>query len=526
MIGLLRNSSIFKTLILTITLSLSITIIIILSVSFTILYKQQLDDIEDKMVQTTYIADQFVTSTLSSSLNSAFYISNQLTQISMEDVHSLFKHSVHSSHLYQDILLYDLDGNVLEHYLKNSDHNLIGENFSYRPFFQAIAYEKLPFYISDHFITTTNQNVIAVSVGVYNKDQHLIGVMNLGINLTELNQLENLKSISLSNGLVYIVDRNGTIIQHPDPNLIGTEMKDEEYVQAVINQQNGSTFIEKSSMGKSFVYFFPNSLTKWGVIGVLPTQSIWEPIYHFMLILTGILLILMLALLWITIWLSAKILHPLFQLTNELQKVNQEEANLLDFKVHKDLRPLFSTYNRMLSSIYRNNKKMKDQIYIDPLTKLYNRRYLDIVIEELLEMSIKNRNPFAILIFDIDYFKNYNDTLGHLEGDDLLISLGEQLRQFFRAHDKVFRTGGEEFLVILQNCVKEDAIQRGKELSEFISAFPFKGGEIQPFGRLTISLGVATFPEDSESVSELIFKADQACYEAKEKGRNQVVIAK
>lgn len=524
---LLRHSTLFKTFFATITALLLVTIVIILSVSFTLLYKQQLNDIEDQMVQTTKIADQFITNTVSTSLSSAFYISEKITALPKDRIYSLFQHSVHSTKLFQDIVLYDLEGNVIEQYLKNSDMDIRGNNFSHRPFFQAVAQDKSPYYISDFFQTSTNKNVIAISVGVYDQSQQLNGVLSLGVNLTEINEFDQLNSISLSkDSYVYIVDRQGTVLQHPNTSLIGQKIDNDTIHVPDSGEQSVSKVIHKNSSGESFVYYYPNKLTDWRIIGILPTLSIWKPIYQYMLILTGILLLLMLALLWFSTWMSAKFLYPLLQLTEELKKVKIEKATPLDVHVHKDLQPLFKTYNSMLVSIYQSNQWMKEQMHIDPLTGLYNRRYMNIVLNDLLILGKECQQPFSILIFDIDHFKNFNDTLGHPEGDELLTALGEQLLRFFRENDKVFRTGGEEFMVLLQNCDKGHGFARGKKLSEYISTYPFKGREAQPHGQITISLGIASYPEDGEDIEELIRKADQACYIAKESGRNRVSLAK
>jgi diguanylate cyclase (GGDEF)-like protein len=524
---LLRHSTLFKTVFATITTLLLVTIVIILSVSFTLLYKQQLNEIEDQMLQTTKIADQFITNTISTSLSSAYYISEQITVLPEDRIYSLFNHSAHSSKLFQDIVLYDLDGNVVEHYLKNSTMNIRGNNFNYRPFFQAIAYDKSPYYISDFFQTSTNKNVFAISVGVYDQHQQLSGVLSLGVNLTEINEFDQLNVLSLSkDSYVYMVDRQGTVLQHPNTSLIGQKIDTVTIPDQGSEHQNVSRMIHKNNTGESFVYYFSNKLTDWGIIGILPTQSIWKPIYQYMLILTGILLFLMLALLWFTMWMSAKFLYPLLQLTEELKKVKKEKAIPLDVQVHKDLQPLLKTYNNMLASIYQRNQWMKEQMHIDPLTGLYNRRYMNIVLNDLLILGKESQQPFSIIIFDIDHFKNFNDTLGHPQGDELLTDLGEQLLRFFRENDKVFRTGGEEFMVLLQNCDKEHGFARGKALREYIGSYPFEGRETQPNGQITISLGIASYPEDGEDIEELIRKADQACYYAKESGRNQVSLAK
>jgi diguanylate cyclase (GGDEF)-like protein len=123
---------------------------------------------------------------------------------------------------------------------------------------------------------------------------------------------------------------------------------------------------------------------------------------------------------------------------------------------------------------------------------------------------------------DVDAFKKYNDTYGHPEGDKILITLANIFSDSLRKSDTVARYGGEEFVLILPETEREGALHLAENIRRNVFDHPFPGRETQPFGRITISLGVATFPEDGTDGSSLIERADKALYAAKTGGRNKV----
>ena len=134
--------------------------------------------------------------------------------------------------------------------------------------------------------------------------------------------------------------------------------------------------------------------------------------------------------------------------------------------------------------------------------------------------------PVSLLILDIDHFKHYNDRNGHLEGDEVLKRVGELLKRPIREDDVAARYGGEEFVVVYPDAPKAKALRPGRESAQGGGGrtVPARGG--QPLGKVTISGGVASFPEDSRDSIDLIRSADQALYEAKAAGRNRVLAAK
>ena len=171
----------------------------------------------------------------------------------------------------------------------------------------------------------------------------------------------------------------------------------------------------------------------------------------------------------------------------------------------------------------RNVGKLAAQANHDGLTGLLNKRHFIQELGLLINAAESNVRPLGIFIFDIDHFKAYNDTSGHLAGDELLKTLAKMLRENLRPDDLACRYGGEEFVVAMPDSDADSAHKIADRIREMLASHPFPHGETQPGGRLTISGGVAAFPVDGTSGTELIGNADQALYQAKASGRNKVL---
>ena len=168
-------------------------------------------------------------------------------------------------------------------------------------------------------------------------------------------------------------------------------------------------------------------------------------------------------------------------------------------------------------------KEWKQESVIDSLTGLYNRRYFSHMVMTYLEKSIKEDFPIQICLFDIDHFKNYNDMNGHQEGDNLLKEISILLTSLSRKSTVVARYGGEEFIVMLPDISNEDAFIYAERVKDEVAGYPFAHKEKQPLGFVSVSGGVASFPEDAGSMEKVIELADKALYKAKEEGRNRVI---
>jgi len=160
----------------------------------------------------------------------------------------------------------------------------------------------------------------------------------------------------------------------------------------------------------------------------------------------------------------------------------------------------------------------------DPLTGLFNRRYLEETLEREVHRATRLQRSVALIMLDIDHFKRFNDTFGHEAGDALLRELGSFLMQEIRGGDFACRYGGEEFVLILPEISPEHVLSSAERMREKVKELnvQYSGGVLE---NITLSLGVALFPMHGTSGKTILRAADGALYEAKHKGRDQVVMA-
>lgn len=166
-----------------------------------------------------------------------------------------------------------------------------------------------------------------------------------------------------------------------------------------------------------------------------------------------------------------------------------------------------------------------EQSIRDPLTGLFNRRYMNDVLEREMRKALRQENPISILMLDVDHFKKFNDTYGHDTGDAVLKEVGKFLQSYIRAEDIACRYGGEEFTLILPGAAQDDTYHRADTLRKGIEKMKllYDGHELET---ITISIGMASFPENGSDSHTLVELADIALYQAKQQGRNCVVVTK
>ncbi|MEW6585992.1 MAG: sensor domain-containing diguanylate cyclase [Nitrospirota bacterium] len=166
----------------------------------------------------------------------------------------------------------------------------------------------------------------------------------------------------------------------------------------------------------------------------------------------------------------------------------------------------------------------KQKANTDPLTGISNRNYFFQMAQTFLEKAVRDNSDISIFLFDIDHFKHYNDNNGHDAGDRLLIELTGLVGGITRKNAVFARYGGEEFIVMLPGISKEDTLVYAERVREQIARHPFEHGEKQPLGCVSISGGIASFPIDGDTIFKVIQLADASLYEAKDRGRNSVLL--
>ncbi|MEO0161179.1 MAG: sensor domain-containing diguanylate cyclase [candidate division WOR-3 bacterium] len=198
---------------------------------------------------------------------------------------------------------------------------------------------------------------------------------------------------------------------------------------------------------------------------------------------------------------------------NREQHLDEREKNIL------------GVVTRIASTALQNTLSfaiMRDLASIDPLTKLYNIGFFRDKLTEELNRAKRFQHNLSVAIIDLDNFKYFNDTFGHQAGDQLLIRIAQIFSKFFRDTDLIARYGGDEFIVLLPETRKEEAAKMVANLLNNFRMYDFAQGQTDK--RLAFSAGIATYPDDGLTPSDLIKNADKALYEAKSAGRNRVVM--
>ncbi|MCU0725311.1 MAG: GGDEF domain-containing protein [Planctomycetes bacterium] len=173
---------------------------------------------------------------------------------------------------------------------------------------------------------------------------------------------------------------------------------------------------------------------------------------------------------------------------------------------------------------YLQFHKIEQLANSDPLTLLFNKGYFLDICDQAVRTALERSQPLSILMFDVDNFKNYNDTNGHLAGDRLLRRLAELMKGIVRDRGVLARFGGEEFIAVFRGT-PEEARETAEEIRMATAGHPFEHRERQPLGFLSVSGGVASLPVHGTTVEDLIGAADAALYRGKWSGRNRIEVA-
>ncbi|HEY0328966.1 MAG TPA: GGDEF domain-containing protein [Rhodopseudomonas sp.] len=192
-------------------------------------------------------------------------------------------------------------------------------------------------------------------------------------------------------------------------------------------------------------------------------------------------------------------------------------------RANNALETRLSTSRLEINNLQHNLEAIRAESLTDPLTGLGNRKHFDRAVDDAVRYAAASRQPLALLMIDIDHFKSFNDTYGHLTGDQVLRLVGMALKQSINGRDIMARYGGEEFAVVLPDTSLQQAIAVAENIRQAVTSKELKKkstGEI--LGRVTISVGVSALKADDDTDS-LIERADACLYVAKRNGRNRVV---
>ncbi|MHB9093904.1 MAG: diguanylate cyclase, partial [Eubacteriales bacterium] len=336
--------------------------------------------------------------------------------------------------------------------------------------------------------------------------------------------------------VIQLISKQGSILYHPNKDLIMKIAKQNEIVQHLLKGNSG--FRETTINDKSFLtgYSFVPELG-WGVLVEYPKDQALRSAVHLRNIMIMVTILICLLAFFITFLESKAITKPLEILLEGVQRVAAGDYHFnVNIKSQNEIGVLASSFNSMVERIKvmredilqkkeeleKANIELQVMAITDGLTKLYNHRYFQDCLAKAVSFAEQENQSITLMILDIDYFKYYNDLFGHQAGDKLLEELAQLLIRELGPNDMVARYGGEEFTIILYGSDNQHGLKVAENLRTAVEAFPFPGREQQPEGRVTVSIGVASFPENAKNKEELVKLADEALYKAKCCSRNKV----
>lgn len=380
--------------------------------------------------------------------------------------------------------------------------------------------KKIPL-VSEPFLSQANNLLVVISSPIWDSQKQYKGYLAGTIYLKGGSIIRDiLGDHHYYNGsFISVVDKNKNILYHPNPELIGGPVQRDNDITKILLEKDGGMVMNSPNHETSLAGFATIPSTGWIVVTQSPIDASLTPLSNIME--KVILRTLPLAIgVFLFIWLFAgAISRPLQQLAKQVKRFD-------GYIVSSDIDKINSWYSEslelkraVLSKVKTFQKqigKLKVDADTDPLTGANNRRAFELRLKELDQQGI----VFSVLCVDVDHFKNVNDTYGHGTGDEVLKHLVQVMNRFSRAYDMVARTGGEEFILLLQDSHMQDAMLVAERLRETIAEETFEG-----VGRITVSIGLASKADDMISIEELLDSADQALYRAKREGRNRSIAA-
>lgn len=385
-----------------------------------------------------------------------------------------------------------------------------------KPELMTQALENKKPFISDPYLAQTGNLVVLISFPIFDTAGTYKGVVNGTIYLESDNSLKRILSHHelLDESSVFVVDRSGRIIYHPDSRRINESVADHPLVQNVMQGKSGSAQIINSRGTEYFSGYAYVQQTGWGIIAQTPTSIIDEPLLTLTKRITFqsipiLLLILLLA------WLfTNRLSKPL----NRLARFSEEAilSKKATYSIHHlEIKSYIYEVRQLYQHIEKHFQLLNHQIHQDGLTGLANRRSFTLEIEEWMKQKI----PFSLIMMDIDHFKNVNDVYGHLVGDDVLRFLASTMYQVSREEDLCYRYGGEEFAILLKDKDAVDAFILAERLRSTLTQ------TLSPTGQpITVSIGISSHQADDQLPEEIIKRADTALYQSKHRGKNRTTI--
>jgi diguanylate cyclase (GGDEF)-like protein len=372
--------------------------------------------------------------------------------------------------------------------------------------------------ISRPYLSATGNFIVLMVSPIRDAQGGFLGAIGGAIYLQKENILDRLlgQHFYHDGSYLFVVDEDGQILYHPDSARVGRVIRGNRAIDDVVRGRSGMAMVVNSKGIPMLAGYAPVAATGWGIIAQRPREATLAPLASLMRTVffkTLPIAAVTLLLLW---WCARTIAHPLHMLADGARNMDQPGTTQRLRSVRSwyfESRELKKAMLLGIGLFQKSITKLREDVNTDPLTGLGNRRHLQARLQELQEQA----TPFAVISLDIDHFKRVNDTWGHDVGDLVLKQLAMHMQDISRADDVPCRVGGEEFLLLLPGATVASAAQVAERLRRQVEQ-----ARMPPVGQVTVSLGVAGWPESGPDIAAVFKIADERLYAAKRGGRNRV----
>ncbi|WP_217895537.1 sensor domain-containing diguanylate cyclase [Oceanospirillum sanctuarii] len=417
---------------------------------------------------------------------------------------------------FNSVVIADHTGQVLA--TSPNTLEIIGERLKSDGAREALLQKKA--LISAPYISATGRLLVFISHPLFDAQGNYLGYIGGSLYLKERSILNDLLATHYykDGSYIYVVDANHRLIYHPDQSRVGEVVEGNQVISRVLEGNDGALRITNSKNIEMLAGFAPIGIAHWGVIAQRPVEatlaslnSLMAEVFYRSLPMAAVT--------FLTIWLLSRLIaRPLKQLAETARTMDQPNT----YNRLTQIRSWYFESSELKRAMLKGFSLLQQQIgqlrhaaSTDPLTGAYNRRSLDLCLSRFEQEG----KFFSVLAVDIDHFKQVNDRFGHEAGDKALVSLCQKMSELSREQDIVARTGGEEFVLVLPNTPKEHALAMAERLRSSVAEMM-----LEQIGTIRISVGVASFHQNSHTPKQVLKQADQALYQAKRHGRNRCVL--
>ncbi|MBP1931254.1 sensor domain-containing diguanylate cyclase [Ammoniphilus resinae] len=380
----------------------------------------------------------------------------------------------------------------------------------------SVLQEEEP-YISQPFQSIQGKMFIFISIPITDLNGKRVGVVGGTINLQEPNFLYQVlgQHFYKDGSFVYVVDNQGHLIYHPKVEILGEDVSSNTAVKKILKGESGSQRVIHNGGIDVLTGYATVPVNGWGVISQTPTEIALKPTWTLLkeMILTQLpFFVCLLLLSW---WISNQIYRPLRRLSVYASHLLNGNSATRIPEVPYFYKELKELHDIMTHHLRRRVDHLIYEAQTDQLTGLINRR----TMHKQMELWVEQGISFSLVLLDIDFFKKINDTYGHQMGDHVLQFLAHLMKEEVRAGDLCCRLGGEEFIILLPKTDLVGARNFAERLRDRLENSPSPTGV-----PITVSIGLAAYPQSAASIDLLLVAADEALYRAKNQGRNQTVM--